>query len=147
MGRTGHGGGGQGRIDADVLLPDNLQRSMARQAEAERERRAKVVHARGEHQAAEELALAARIIASEPISLQLRYLQTLVEMAPTALGERSNTIIPLPLDIAGALHNLLRVDGMRQPAVFPGNGEVAPVLVQDLAAPMPSTDPSLAAAS
>ncbi len=81
----------------DVLLPENLQRAMARQAEAERERRAKVVHAVGEHQAAEELAQAAHIIAAEPISLQLRYLQTLVEMA----GERSSTIIPLPLDVIG----------------------------------------------
>lgn len=87
----------------DVLLPDNLQRAMARQAEAERERRAKIVHARGEHQAAEELAQAAHIIASEPISLQLRYLQTLVEMA----GERATTIIPLPLDVMGAVQAAL----------------------------------------
>jgi regulator of protease activity HflC (stomatin/prohibitin superfamily) len=79
----------------DVLLPENLQRAMARQAEAERERRAKIVHAQGEHQAAAELAQAAHIISGEPISLQLRYLQTLVEMA----GERSSTIIPLPLEI------------------------------------------------
>ncbi|MFQ5593369.1 MAG: slipin family protein [Anaerolineae bacterium] len=87
----------------DVLLPDNLQRAMARQAEAERERRAKVVHAQGEHQAAENLAKAARIIAGEPISLQLRYLQTLVEVA----GERSSTIIPIPLDIVGALRDAI----------------------------------------
>lgn len=89
----------------DVLLPDVLQRAMARQAEAERERRAKVVHAEGEHQAAERLAQAAHIIASEPISLQLRYLQTLVEMA----GERSSTIIPLPLEIFGAVQEALAV--------------------------------------
>ena len=87
----------------DVLLPDNLQRSMARQAEAERERRAKVVHAIGEHEAAEELAKAAHIIASEPVSLQLRYLQTLVEMA----GERTSTIIPLPLEIMGVVQGLV----------------------------------------
>jgi regulator of protease activity HflC (stomatin/prohibitin superfamily) len=87
----------------DVLLPENLQRAMARQAEAERERRAKVVHAQGEHQAATELAHAAHIIASEPISLQLRYLQTLVEMA----GERSSTIIPLPVDVLGAVQDAL----------------------------------------
>jgi regulator of protease activity HflC (stomatin/prohibitin superfamily) len=87
----------------DVLLPENLQRAMARQAEAERERRAKVVHAQGEHQAATELAQAANIIAKEPISLQLRYLQTLVEMA----GERSSTIIPLPIDIMGAVQDAL----------------------------------------
>lgn len=87
----------------DVLLPETLQRAMARQAEAERERRAKVVHAKGEHQAAAELAQAAHIIAGEPISLQLRYLQTLVEMA----GERSSTIIPLPVDIMGAVQDAL----------------------------------------
>jgi len=87
----------------DVLLPENLQRAMARQAEAERERRAKVVHAQGEHQAATELAQAAHIIAGEPISLQLRYLQTLVEMA----GERSSTIIPLPVDVLGAVQDAL----------------------------------------
>jgi regulator of protease activity HflC (stomatin/prohibitin superfamily) len=87
----------------DVILPGVLQRAMARQAEAERERRAKVVHAEGEHQAAERLAEAAHIIATEPISLQLRYLQTLVEMA----GERSSTIIPLPLDILGAVQEAM----------------------------------------
>ncbi len=87
----------------DVLLPQNLQRVMARQAEAERERRAKVVHAEGEFQAAEKLAQAARIIAREPISLQLRYLQTLVEMS----GERSSTIIPLPLEIMKSVQDAL----------------------------------------
>jgi regulator of protease activity HflC (stomatin/prohibitin superfamily) len=87
----------------DVLLPDVLQRAMARQAEAERERRAKVVHAEGEHQAAERLAQAAHIIAGEPISLQLRYLHTLVQMA----GERTSTIIPFPLEIFGAVQEAL----------------------------------------
>ncbi len=87
----------------DVLLPESLQRAMARQAEAERERRAKIVHAEGEQQASEKLAQAAHVIAGEPISLQLRYLQTLVEMA----GERSSTIIPLPLDIIGVVQNAL----------------------------------------
>ena len=83
----------------DVVLPENLQRTMARQAEAERERRAKVVHAQGEFQAAETLSQAAHIMSAEPITLQLRYLQTLVEMA----GERTNTIIPFPLDIVRIL--------------------------------------------
>jgi len=94
----------------DVLLPEMLQRAMARQAEAERERRAKVVHARGEHQAATELAQAAHIIAGEPISLQLRYLQTLVEMA----GERSSTIIPLPVDVLGAVQEALAMRSARK---------------------------------
>jgi len=87
----------------DVLLPETLQRAMARQAEAERERRAKVVHAQGEFQAAEKLAEAAHIIATEPISLQLRYLQTMVEMA----GERTSTIIPMPLEIAKTVQDAL----------------------------------------
>lgn len=87
----------------DVVLPENLQRAMARQAEAERERRAKVVHAHGEFQAAETLAQAAHIIAEEPISLQLRYLQTLVEMA----GERTSTIIPIPLEVLGIAQDMM----------------------------------------
>lgn len=92
----------------DVLLPENLQRAMARQAEAERERRAKVVHAQGEYQAAETLAQAAHIISGEPISLQLRYLQTLVEMA----GERTSTIIPFPLEIMGVVQEAIAARGV-----------------------------------
>lgn len=79
----------------DVLLPESMQRAMARQAESEREKRAKVIHAEGERLAADTLAEAARIMHTEPGAMQLRYLQTLVEMA----GERSSTIIPLPIDI------------------------------------------------
>lgn len=105
----------------DVLLPENLQRSMARQAEAERERRAKVVHARGEHQAAEELAQAAHIIAGEPISLQLRYLQTLVEMA----GERSSTIIPLPLNVWETLQAFGPL--VKQPSAASDGAQLQPV--------------------
>ena len=85
----------------DVLLPEAMQRAMARQAEAEREKRAKVIHAHGEKAAAVTLAEAAKIIHSQPATLQLRYLQTLVEMA----GERNSTIIPLPVDIISALSN------------------------------------------
>ena len=87
----------------DVLLPERLQRAMARQAEAEREKRAKVIHAEGEHDAAEKLVQAGDMIARQPVSLQLRYLQTLVEMA----GERASTIIPIPLDIITAISPLL----------------------------------------
>ncbi|MEE9400226.1 MAG: SPFH domain-containing protein, partial [Dehalococcoidales bacterium] len=75
----------------DVLLPEQMQRAMAKQAEAEREKRGKVIHAEGESQAAEKLAEAAEIIQKQPAALQLRYLQTLVEMA----GDRNSTIIPL----------------------------------------------------
>ena len=80
----------------DVQLPQTMQRAMAAQAEAERERRAKVVHAEGEAQAAEKLAEAAKIISSQPSALQLRYLQTLAGIAT----ERSNIIVfPLPMDL------------------------------------------------
>ena len=82
----------------DVLLPEAMQRAMARQAEAEREKRAKIIHAQGERAAADTLAEAAKIIHNQPAALQLRYLQTLVEMA----GEKNSTIIPLTLDIVNA---------------------------------------------
>ena len=79
----------------DVELPQNMQRAMARQAEAEREKRAKLIHADGELQASRTLAEAAEVIAREPVTLQLRYLQTLTEIAT----EKNSTIIfPLPVD-------------------------------------------------
>ncbi len=84
----------------DVQLPQTMQRAMAAQAEAERERRAKVVHAEGEAQAAEKLAEAAKVISSQPSALQLRYLQTLAGIAT----ERSNIIVfPLPMDLVPTL--------------------------------------------
>ena len=79
-----------------IDLPEEMQRAMARQAEAERERRAKVIAAEGEFQAAQRLAEAAAIMASEPIALQLRFLQTLVEVAAE---NNSTTIFPVPIDI------------------------------------------------
>ena len=83
----------------DVLLPAGMQRAMAAQAEAERDRRAKIVHADGEFQAAEKLSQAAAILASQPAALQLRYLGTLKEIAT----ERTNMVIfPLPIDILTA---------------------------------------------
>ncbi len=83
----------------DVLLPETMQRAMAKQAESEREKRGKLIHAQGEYAAAETLAKAAEVISSQPVALQLRYLQTLVEIA----GERTSTIIPLPVDILASL--------------------------------------------
>jgi regulator of protease activity HflC (stomatin/prohibitin superfamily) len=84
----------------DVQLPDTMQRAMAAQAEAERERRAKIVHAEGEFQAAEKLAQAAKVIASQPSALQLRYLQTLTQIST----EKTNTIVfPLPIDLIGPM--------------------------------------------
>jgi len=80
----------------DVILPETMKRAIAAQAEAERERRAKVIHAEGEFQAAQRLADAAEIISKQPAALQLRYLQTLTEIA----SERnSTTIFPIPIDI------------------------------------------------
>jgi regulator of protease activity HflC (stomatin/prohibitin superfamily) len=80
----------------DVLLPDGMRRAIARQAEAERERRAKVISAQGELQASETLAQAARMLQSQPASLQLRYLQTLTEIATE---NNSTTIFPLPIEM------------------------------------------------
>lgn len=80
----------------NVDLPTEMMRAIAKQAEAERERRAKIIHAEGEFQASQKLADAAKIIASEPVTLQLRYLQTLTEIAT----EKNSTIIfPLPIEI------------------------------------------------
>ena len=86
----------------DVELPETMRRSMAAQAEAERERRAKIIHAEGELQASEKLAQAGTIIAKEPVTLQLRYLQTLTEIAT----ERNSTLIfPLPIDLISMFMN------------------------------------------
>jgi len=79
-----------------IDLPPDMQRAMAKQAEAEREKRAKVIHAEGEFQAAQQLANASRVLATEPAALQLRYLQTLSEIATE---NNSTTIFPIPIDI------------------------------------------------
>jgi len=80
----------------DVILPDGMKRAMARQAEVERERRAKIINAEGEFQAAQKLADAAAIISKTPQALQLRFLQTLVEVASE---HNSTTIFPVPIDL------------------------------------------------
>ncbi|GHO73713.1 membrane protein [Ktedonobacter sp. SOSP1-85] len=80
----------------DIELPATMQRAMAKQAEAEREKRAKVIHAQGELQASTQLAQAAEIIGSQPAALQLRYLQTLTEVA---VEKNSTIIFPLPIDL------------------------------------------------
>jgi len=83
----------------DVQLPEGMRRAIARQAEAERERRAKVINAQGELQASETLAQAARMLSSQPASLQLRYLQTVTEIAAE---NNSTTIFPLPIEMLSA---------------------------------------------
>ncbi len=80
----------------EVALPDSMKRAMAKQAEAERERRAKVVNAEGEFQAAEKMVQAAGMLSREPIALQLRYLQTMREMASE---HNTTTFLPLPIDL------------------------------------------------
>jgi regulator of protease activity HflC (stomatin/prohibitin superfamily) len=99
-----------------VDLPQEMQRAMAKQAESERERRAKVIHAEGEAQAAQRLAEAGQIMANQPIALQLRYLQTLTEMT----SEKSTTIVvPLPIDLIKPF--LARAEGL-PPAKAPDPG-------------------------
>src|SRR5690242_13875534 len=93
-----------------------MQRAMARQAEAEREKRAKVIHAEGEFSASQQLAAAAEVIGSQPATLQLRYLQTLTEIA----AEKNSTIVfPLPLEL---LQGFLRLPG---PTNVGQNGSVS----------------------
>ena len=82
-----------------VDLPIEMQRAMARQAEAEREKRAKIIHASGEFEASKQLAEAAHIISTEPAALQLRYLQTLTEIA---VEKNSTILFPLPMDLISA---------------------------------------------
>ena len=80
----------------DVTLPDDMKRTMARQAESERERRSKIIHAEGEFQAAERMVQAAAMISREPIALQLRYLQTMREISSE---QNTTTFLPIPLEI------------------------------------------------
>lgn len=97
----------------DVELPTSMQRAMASQAEAEREKRAKIIHADGEYQAATQLAAAAKIIQAEPAALQLRYLQTLTQIAT----ERTSTVIfPMPIDVIEPFLKLIGHDGRSAPS-------------------------------
>ena len=88
----------------DVRLPDTMQRAMAKQAEAEREKRAKIIHAEGEFQAAQQLAEAAERIAAQPAAIQLRYLQTLTEIA---VEKNSTIIFPIPIEYIRGLADML----------------------------------------
>ncbi len=95
-----------------VDLPENMQRAMARQAEAEPEKRAKIIHAAGELEASEKLSQAAGVIATEPIAITLRYLQTLTEIA----AEKNSTIIfPLPIEMLHLLQQVTAKAPGRQP--------------------------------
>lgn len=91
-----------------VDLPEQMIRAIARQAEAERERRAKVIHAEGEYVAAEKLAMAAEVIQKQPAAIQLRYMQTLVDIS----GQQSTTIVfPMPIDLVSSLGRALETIG------------------------------------
>ncbi|MBN2407814.1 MAG: slipin family protein [Elusimicrobia bacterium] len=89
----------------DVQLPEQMQRAIAAQAEAERDRRAKIINAEGEYQAAEKLAAAAEIIGKSPVGIQLRFLRTLTEIATE---NNSTTIFPVPIDLFNAFINKMK---------------------------------------
>lgn len=91
----------------DVELPQTMQRAMAKQAEAEREKRAKIIHAEGEYEASKQLAEAAEVIGSQAATLQLRYLQTLTEIA---VEKNSTIIFPVPVDMFSAFSDLVRAN-------------------------------------
>jgi regulator of protease activity HflC (stomatin/prohibitin superfamily) len=133
----------------DVEIPEQMQRAMARQAEAERERRAKIINSEGEFQAAQKLTDAADIISTNPASLQLRYLQTLLE-----IGSNQNTtvVFPLPMDViepflGRADHNRggskAKPDGPRPdaPPPPPGGGEPVPGVPDSGLPPEPDPGP------
>ncbi len=118
----------------DVELPASMQRAMAKQAEAEREKRAKIIHAEGELQASTQLAQAANVIGSQPATLQLRYLQTLTEIA---VEKNSTIIFPLPIDLVEPLLGILKnyagttsVNGYEGGTVSPTNGYEMPAASQ-----------------
>ncbi|WP_422877911.1 slipin family protein [Ktedonosporobacter rubrisoli] len=95
----------------DIELPETMQRAMAKQAEAEREKRAKIIHAEGELQASTQLAQAANVIASQAGALQLRYLQTLTEIS---VEKNSTIVFPLPLDIVTPFMEALKQNGHQE---------------------------------
>jgi regulator of protease activity HflC (stomatin/prohibitin superfamily) len=95
-----------------VDLPETMQRAMAKQAEAEREKRSKIIHAEGEYSAAQRLVDAAHLLSTEPASIQLRYLQTLTEIGV----EKNTTIVfPLPIDILASLHKVIQGENPGSP--------------------------------
>ena len=101
----------------DVELPVTMQRAMAKQAEAEREKRAKIIHAEGEYQASAQLARAAGVIGSQPNAMQLRYLQTLTEIA---VEKNSTIIFPLPMDLVQPLMNMMKREAEPQQVPLDG---------------------------
>ncbi len=119
----------------DVEIPEAMQRAMAREAEAERERRAKIINARGELQASEDLREAAETLSKSPAAIQLRYLQTLLELGA---DQNSTVVFPLPIDIIGPFLNkvpeMLRGDSR----VTSSNGQGTPAATEDSGAREPT---------
>jgi regulator of protease activity HflC (stomatin/prohibitin superfamily) len=105
-----------------VDLPQEMRRAMSRQAEAEREKRAKIIHAEGEYQAAEKLVSAARTIATEPVAIQLRYLQTLTEIG---VEQNTTVVFPLPIQMMEAFTGLMNKEKVELPAALPREHVVA----------------------
>jgi regulator of protease activity HflC (stomatin/prohibitin superfamily) len=124
----------------DVELPESMQRAMARQAEAEREKRAKLIHAEGELAAAERLAAAAEIISSEEAGLQLRYLQTLTQIAN---DRRATIVFPLPVDVTRGLVPETDGHGSRDGGGGSRDGGDAPTQVLERPTPRPFEAPDL----
>jgi len=106
----------------DVEIPERMQHAIARQAEAERERRAKIINAEGEAQAATRLAEAADVIGRNPTTLQLRYLQTLREIGAT---QNSTVVFPMPIDLVKPVLQAIERGAGGAPAAAPGGGEPA----------------------
>jgi regulator of protease activity HflC (stomatin/prohibitin superfamily) len=121
----------------DVLLPEGMRRAIARQAEAERERRAKVINAQGELQASETLAQAARMLQSQPASIQLRYLQTVTEIAAE---NNSTTIFPIPIDLLRSFFP--RVDDSVAATTQPATQASTTLPAADIPAQLPSPSPA-----
>ncbi|HWP38433.1 MAG TPA: slipin family protein [Gemmatimonadales bacterium] len=118
----------------DVDLPPEMKRAMARQAEAERERRAKVIAAEGEFQASHKLAEAAGVIGTQPAALQLRYLQTLVEIATE---NSSTTIFPIPIDLLSPFLEMARAGAAAGKSLPASTGVPLPGGAPSAAAPAP----------
>ena len=116
----------------DVSLPESMKRSMSRQAEAERERRARIITADGEYQASKRLAQAAAVMAADPAALQLRLLQTVVEVA----AEKNSTLVmPVPVELLRFFDRAAPITGNAEPAVATDLGADAPPPVPGLTAP------------
>jgi hypothetical protein len=115
----------------DVSLPESMKRSMSRQAEAERERRARIISADGEYQASKKLAQAASVMAADPAALQLRLLQTVVEVA----AEKNSTLVmPVPVELLRFFDRAAPANGQVQPAAADSQDADAPAPVPDVPA-------------